>query len=226
MPQIPGLRAALFDAYGTLFDVASAASAARDALGERWERVAEVWRSKQLQYTWLRSLEGRHADFAAVTADALDFALEAVGVARDAALRARLLDLYERLAAYPDARDALARARAAGLRTGILSNGTPAMLAAAVQSAGLADLLDAVISIEEVGIYKPHPSVYAHGAKRIGAAPAEILFVSSNGWDADGAKAFGYRVVWCNRAGAPQERLPHAPDAVVTTLADVTGLVR
>jgi len=95
------------------------------------------------------------------------------------------------------------------------------MLAAAVGSAGLADLLDAVVSIEEVGIYKPHPSVYAHGAKRIGAAPGEILFVSSNGWDADGAKASGYRVVWCNRAGAPRERLPHPPDAVVTTLAGI-----
>jgi 2-haloacid dehalogenase len=225
MPPIPGLRAALFDAYGTLFDVASAASAARDALGDRWERIAEVWRAKQLQYTWLRSLEGRHADFAAVTADALDYALEAVGIARDAALRARLLELYERLAAYPDARDALARVRAAGLRTGILSNGAPAMLASAVRSAGLADLLDVVVSVEEVGVYKPHPSVYARGAERIGAAPGEILFVSSNGWDADGAKAFGYRVVWCNRAGAPRERLPHPPDAVVTTLADIDAFL-
>jgi 2-haloacid dehalogenase len=225
MIPIRGVRAALFDAYGTLFDVASAAAAAKDALGDRWERVADVWRAKQLQYTWLRSLEGRHADFAQVTADALEFALESLALGGDAALRARLLHLYERLAAYPDAREALASLRAAGLRTGILSNGTPAMLASAVRSAGLADLLDAVVSVEEVGIYKPHPSVYARGAERLGLAPGEILFVSSNGWDAHGAKAFGYQVAWCNRSAQPRERLPEAPDAVVRALAEVPALI-
>jgi 2-haloacid dehalogenase len=138
--------------------VASAAERARDALGERWRPLADLWRLKQLQYTWLRALMGRHADFWQFTGDALDFALESFGVS-DAALRTRLMGLYERLDAYPDARGTLTRLRAAGLRTAILSNGSPRMLAAAAESAGLTGLLDMVLSVEEVGVYKPHPSV-------------------------------------------------------------------
>ncbi len=224
MDQMRGLKVALFDAYGTLFDVASAAAAEKDALGERWAPLAEVWRAKQLQYTWLRALMGRHADFAQVTQDGLDFALESLGLT-DAPLRARLLALYERLAAYPDARGALAGLRASGLRTAILSNGSPAMLGAATRSAGLEPLLDAVLSVEEVGIYKPHPSVYQLAVDRLGVAPGEILFVSSNGWDAHGAKAFGLRVAWCNRLGQPKERLPGQPDAEVRSLAELPALV-
>jgi len=167
---------------------------------------------------------GRHADFAQVTQDGLDFALESLGLT-DAPLRARLLALYERLAAYPDARGALAGLRASGLRTAILSNGSPAMLGAATRSAGLEPLLDAVLSVEEVGIYKPHPSVYQLAVDRLGVAPGEILFVSSNGWDAHGAKAFGLRVAWCNRLGQPKERLPGQPDAEVRSLAELPALV-
>src|SRR5919204_4138056 len=150
MERIEGVRAAVFDAYGTLFDVASAAAAEAVTPGDRWRELAQVWRAKQLEDTWLRSLMGAHADFARVTEDALAFALDAMSIG-DAPLRARLLALYERLAAYPDARDALARLRAAGLGTAILSNGSPAMLDAAIRSAGLADLLDVVISVEEIG---------------------------------------------------------------------------
>jgi 2-haloacid dehalogenase len=224
MPALSGARAAVFDAYGTLFDVASAAEAHRAALGDRWAPLAELWRAKQLQYTWLRSLMGRHADFRAVTADALDFALEALGVAAPG-LRERLLASYERLAAYPDARATLERLRAGGLRTAILSNGEPRMLASAVDSAALGDLLDAVLSIEEVGIYKPHPSVYRLAADRLGVAPGEIVFVTANGWDAAGAKAFGFRVAWCNRARQPVDRLGVAPDAVIAQLAELPALV-
>jgi 2-haloacid dehalogenase len=223
MDRMRGLKAAVFDAYGTLFDVASAAEAAKDALGERWAPLAEVWRAKQLQYTWLRALMGRHADFARVTEDALEFALESLGL--DGALRGRLMGLYDRLAAYPDARGALEAMRRAGLRTAILSNGSPAMLDAATRSAGLGPLLDAVLSVEEVGVYKPHPSVYQLAVDRLGVAPAEILFVSSNGWDAHGAKAFGLRVAWCNRAGQPKERLPGEVDAEVRTLRELETLV-
>ncbi len=219
-----GLRAAVFDAYGTLFDVASAAAANREALGDRWGPLAELWRAKQLQYTWLRALMGRHADFWQVTGESLDFALDALGVA-DPGLRARLLEAYERLAAYPDARPALEALRARGLRLAILSNGAPRMLDAAARSAGLAEQLEAVISVEEVGVYKPHPSVYRRAVDRLGVWPAEVLFVSSNGWDAHGAKAFGLQVAWCNRTGQPRERLPAAPDAEIRSLAELPALL-
>jgi 2-haloacid dehalogenase len=223
-PGLKGARAAVFDAYGTLFDVANAAERAKEALGAKWVPLAELWRAKQLQYTWLRSLMGRHADFWRVTSDALDFALESLGIA-DAGLRARLMSLYERLGAYPDARPALERLRAAGVRLAILSNGAPRMLAAAAESAGLAPLLDAVISVEDVGVYKPSPAVYRLASDRLGLWPSEIAFVSANGWDACGAKAAGLRVAWCNRAGQPRERIPEPPDAEIRSLAELPALV-
>lgn len=223
-PPLAGVAAVAFDAYGTLFDVTSAASAARDALGDRWAPLAEIWRAKQLQYTWLRSLMGRHADFRRVTGDALDFALESLGVA-DAALRERLLGLHDRLAPFPDAATALARLRAAGVRTAILSNGSPDMLASAAAHAGIAGLLDAVLSVEDVGVYKPHPSVYRLAVERLGVAKERVGFVSANGWDAFGAKAFGLRVAWCNRTGQPKERIPLAPDAEIRDLSALPGLL-
>jgi 2-haloacid dehalogenase len=218
------VTAVAFDAYGTLFDVASAAAAAKDALGEKWAPLAELWRAKQLQYTWLRSLMGRHADFRRVTGDALDFALEAHGVA-DAALRERLMALYDRLAAYPEVPAALARLKAGGVKLAILSNGSPEMLASAAGNAGIAGLLDAVLSVEQVGVYKPHPSVYRLAVDRLGVPKDKIGFVSSNGWDAFGAKSFGLKVVWCNRAGQPKERIPAEPDAEVKDLAGVPPLL-
>jgi 2-haloacid dehalogenase len=224
MPIRPGIRAVAFDAYGTLFDVASAAAESKDALGERWLPLAELWRAKQLQYTWVRSLSGRHADFWQVTGDALDFALETLRLA-DPALRARLMACYERLGAYPEARAALERLRGAGLRLAILSNGSPAMLEAAARSAGLDAALEAILSVEEVGIYKPHPLVYRLAVDRLGVPATELLFVSSNGWDAYGARAFGLQVAWCNRAGQPSERLPAAPDAEIRTLAELPALL-
>jgi 2-haloacid dehalogenase len=221
---LQGVRAAVFDAYGTLFDVASASERSREALGDRWQPLAELWRAKQLQYTWLRSLMGRHADFWRVTGDALDFAMESLGV-QDPALRTRLMSLYERLGAYPEARPALEALRGAGLRLAILSNGAPRMLAAAAEAAGLAPLLDAVLSVESVGVYKPSPSVYKLALDQLRLWPNEILFVSANGWDACGAKAFGLRVAWCNRAGQPAERIPEPPDHVVRSLAELPALV-
>jgi 2-haloacid dehalogenase len=219
-----GVRAAVFDAYGTLFDVASASERAKEALGDKWVPLAELWRAKQLQYTWLRSLMGRHADFWQVTGDALDFALESLAIS-DPGLRARLMALYERLGAYADARPALERLRAAGLRLAILSNGAPRMLGAAAESAGLAPLLGQVLSVEEVGIYKPSPSVYRLALDHLRLWPSEIVFVSANGWDAAGAKAAGLRVAWCNRTGQPKERLGETPDAEIRTLAELPDLV-
>jgi 2-haloacid dehalogenase len=222
---LQGVRAAVFDAYGTLFDVASASERAREALGERWQPLADLWRQKQLQYTWLRSLMGRHADFWRVTGDALDFAMESLGI-RDGGLRERLMALYERLDAYPEARPALEALRGAGLRTAILSNGSPRMLAEAGAAAGITSLLDAVLSVESVGIYKPSPAVYRLALDELRLWPNEVLFVSANGWDACGAKAFGLRVAWCNRSGQPPERLPEQPDFVVRSLAELPALVR
>ena len=223
-PPLAGVAAVAFDAYGTLFDVASAAAAAKDALGDRWAPLAETWRAKQLQYTWLRSLMGRHADFRRVTGDALDFALESLGIA-DAALRDRLLGLYDRLAPFPEVMTVLARLRAAGIRSAILSNGSPDMLASAASHAGIAGLVDTVLSVEEVGVYKPHPSVYRLAVDRLGEPKEKIGFVSANAWDAFGAKAFGLRVAWCNRAGQPKERIPMAPDAEIRDLSALPGLL-
>jgi 2-haloacid dehalogenase len=223
-PTLQGVRAAVFDAYGTLFDVASASERAKESLGERWQPLAEIWRAKQLQYTWLRSLMGRHADFWRVTGDALDFALESLGIS-DPQLRARLMSLYERLGAYADARPALERLRSAGLELAILSNGAPRMLAAAAESAGLAPLLGAVLSVEQVGIYKPSPAVYRLALDQLRLWPNEIVFVSANGWDAVGAKAAGLRVAWCNRTGQPRERLGERPDVEIRSLAELPDLV-
>ncbi len=226
MPNRPlnGVEACVFDAYGTLFDFASAARACPEVPAEAADRLTALWRDKQVQYTWLRAAQGRHADFAQVTADALDFALETLGLERPG-LRGRLLDLYLTLAAFPEVPDVLARVRRAGLRTAILSNGTPAMLAAAVTGAGLAGAFDAVLSVEEVGAFKPDRRVYQLAVDRLGIPSSAIAFVSSNGWDAYAASAFGMQVVWCNRYGQRRERLPGEPNCEITTLAELPALV-
>ena len=221
---MPKIRACVFDAYGTIFDFASAAASCRDVLGERAGALTALWRDKQLQYTWLRSLQHLHADLWQITGDSLDYALETLGIA-EPGLRARLMDLYRTLAVFPDVAGTLARLRAAGLKTAILSNGSPAMLASAVAGNGLAPLLDAVISVEEVGVFKPDPRVYQRALDRLGVAAAEVSFQSSNAWDAYAASAFGMRVVWCNRYAQKPERLPGRPDHVVRTLAELPGLV-
>lgn len=219
------IKAVVFDAYGTLFDVAGAARAAASgpegtALATLWPRLAEDWRRKQLEYTWLRAVMRRHADFAAVTADGLDWAMEAAGLS-DPGLRARLLALYDELPAYPEV---LAALKARGLTTAILSNGTPAMLSAAVASAGIGGALDAVLSVEDVAVFKPDARVYGLACARLGCRPAEILFVSSNGWDIAGAAGYGFATVWVNRADQPQDRLPHGPDHQISDLTSVPGI--
>jgi 2-haloacid dehalogenase len=216
--RLTGIRACVFDAYGTLFDVNSAAAAESAALGDSWQPLAELWRAKQLQYTWLRSLAGRHADFWRVTGEALDFAMSSLGI-DDQALRHRLMELYLTLGAYPEVGDTLRQLDAAGLDLAILSNGSPRMLSAAAQSAGIAGLLTAVMSVEEVGVFKPHPDVYQLAADRFGVQSRQICFVSSNGWDAYSAKAFGFRVVWCNRFGQSPESIPETPDGQVPSLS-------
>jgi 2-haloacid dehalogenase len=224
MAALAGVKACVFDAYGTLFDFAAAANGCRDVLGNDVDRLTALWRDKQLQYTWLRALQSRHADFWQVTGDALDFALETLGIDRPG-LRERLMRLYLTLDMFPEVPDTLRRLKAAGLRTAILSNGTPHMLAAAVAGNNLEALLDAVLSVEEVGIYKTHPKVYQLAVDRLGISASAISFQSSNAWDAYAASAFGMRVVWCNRYGQRPERLPGSPDHEVRTLSELPALV-
>ena len=221
---LPGIRACVFDAYGTLFDYASAASHCRDILGGRLDKLNALWREKQLQYTWLREIQGRHADFWQVTGDALDFAMESLGIVTPT-LRERLMHLYLTLDTFPEVSRTLASLKAAGFKIAILSNGSPTMLSAAVEGSGIAHLLDAVLSVEEVGAYKPHPSVYRLAGERLGIAANAIVFSSSNAWDAYAASAFGMRVVWCNRYGQKPERLPGNPDREIKSLEEFLPLV-
>lgn len=220
----------VFDAYGTLFDVAAAARQAaaepgNDVLADTWPELAEHWRQKQLQYSWLRAVMGQHTDFWAVTQDGLDWAMEAVGLS-DPRLRARLLQLYWELSAYPEVPRMLADLKSAGMNTAILSNGSPAMLAGAVTSAGLNDVLDACLSVESVGIFKPDSRVYDLVGQRFGCTPDQVLFVSSNGWDASAAASYGFVTAWVNRAGLPMDRLPGKPAHVLSDLSGIPAVAR
>ncbi len=220
----------IFDAYGTLFDVTAAAREAaeepgNDALRACWQTLAAHWRDKQLQYTWLRAVTGDHTDFWQVTQDGLDWAMETTGLT-DPALRERLLALYWALSAYAEVPDMLADLKAAGFDTGILSNGSPDMLSGAVESAGLEGLLDAVLSVESVGVFKPDARVYDMVEARFACARNEVLFVSSNGWDAAGAAAYGFQTVWVNRTSLPMDRLPGTPAQVLSDLSTIPELAR
>ncbi|MGB0747780.1 MAG: haloacid dehalogenase type II [Magnetospiraceae bacterium] len=215
------VKVVVFDAYGTLFDVASAAASCADVLGDKVAPLAALWRTKQLEYTWLRSLMGGpFRDFWDITSDGLDFALDQLGLT-DPALRHRLMDLYLNLSAYPEVPQMLATLRERGFKTAILSNGARAMLESAVTSAGLADKFDTVLCVDSLKIYKPHPSVYQLATDHFNVAAGEICFLSSNAWDVAGAASFGFRVIWVNRFGQPAERLPGTPVAI---LADLRAL--
>ena len=211
------IRGYIFDAYGTLFDVHSVVDAGA-AITADPAALSALWRQKQLEYTWLRSLMGRYEDFWAITEAALRYAVRRLEIHASEAQLRTLMDAYLHLACFPDVRSALTGLR--GPRA-ILSNGAPAMLEAAVRSSGLTPLLDHVISVDRVRTYKPAPAVYALGPETLGIPAAELLFVSSNAWDVAGAKSFGYRVAWCNRLGAPEEELGVRADYVVTTLAEL-----
>jgi len=212
------IRGYVFDAYGTLFDVHSVIEAGRAITGDP-AALSLVWRQKQLEYTWLRSLMGRYEDFWAVTEAALRFSVRRLGLTADEAQLARLMDAYLSLACFPEVEAALARL--AGRPRAILSNGSPRMLAAAVASSGLGRHLQHVLSVDAVKTFKPAPAVYALGPQALGIPAAELLFVSSNAWDIAGAKSFGYQAAWCNRTGAPAEELGVTPDRVVTRLDEL-----
>jgi 2-haloacid dehalogenase len=223
--SIAGITACVFDAYGTLFDLDRIVSVGRAALGDRVATLSELWRRKQLEYSWLRSLMGRHADFWQVTGESLDYALATLGIA-DPALRAGLMEAYLSPSPFPDAIPALTRLHASEIQLAILSNGSPSMLTSAVKSADMNDLLDKVLSVESIGIFKPHPSVYRLATDAFDCQPNQIAFISSNGWDAAGASAFGFQTIWVNRRKAPREVLPAGPHLEIASLEALPGLLR
>jgi 2-haloacid dehalogenase len=208
-----GVQACVFDAYGTLFDFAAAA---RKVLGDDTSFIT-LWRDKQLQYTWLRAAQARHA--------ALDFSLETIIGLKKSDLRDQLMSLFLTLDPFPEVPNVLRKLKTAGIRTAILSNGSPGMLDAAVKAARLESLLDAVLSVEEVGVYKPHPKVYQLAVDRLAIPASAICYQSSNAWDAYAASAFGMQVVWCNRYGQRRERLPGSPDREIGSLTQLPALV-
>ena len=219
----------VFDAYGTLFDVAAAArnvaqEPGHDDFAAHWPKLAEIWRAKQLQYTWLRAITDTHTDFWRVTQDGLDFALEALGLQGDNALRARLLQLYWELQAFDEVPAMLTSLKSKGFKTAILSNGSPDMLDGAVRSAGLNESLDAVLSVQSVGVFKPDRRVYDMVGAHFGCAKDQVLFVSSNGWDAAAASGYGFTTAWVNRAGDPVDRLPWAAQHMLHDLTDIPTL--
>lgn len=215
----------VFDAYGTLFDVAgaarlAAAEPAGAALAQVWPRLADDWRRKQLEYTWQRAMTGCHAPFDQVTADALDWAMEAQAIP-DRGLRDLLLAHYTRLPCFPEAPEVLGHLKDTGYRLAILSNGTPGWLDSMVGAAGLSGLFEAVLSVEETRIYKPAWQVYDLVQSRLDVAPQRVLFVSANGWDIAGAGRFGFTTAWVNRANLPEDRLPHRPLHTIPHLGDL-----
>ncbi len=219
-----GIKALVFDAYGTLFDVHSVIATCNQHFPEQGPALSKAWRAKQLEYTWLRSLMGRYEDFWQVTEAALVFACKTLNLPCPPATRAELMEAYLHLDPYPEVLPSLKAL--SNYPLAILSNGSPRMLQAAVESAGLRGIFSHVLSVDTVKIYKPSPRVYELASQQMGVAASAIGFVSSNSWDVIGAKAAGLWTCWVNRLGAPEDELGFLPDARANTLADLTGLVK
>jgi 2-haloacid dehalogenase len=223
-PAIHGVRACVFDTYGTLLDANSAVARCPDIPEDKRDALNSLWREKQLNYSWLRSLQSRYADFWQVTGEALEFALDTLDLFTPSR-HAQLMELYRTLTPFPEVAETLRLLRSHGLQTVILSNGTPAMLRDAVQGAGLEGLFDHILSADAVRAFKPASAVYELAADMIGLPLTALCFLSSNGWDVYGASAFGMKAVWCNRKGQRAERLPGAPDAMISDLTFLPDLV-
>ncbi len=220
------LRALVFDAYGTLFDVHSVVALCEQLWPGKGASLSQLWRTKQLEYTWQRSLMRRYEDFARVTEAGLSYACAALGLPLDEDRRRTLIDAYLGLATFPEVGNALAELKAMKLKLAILSNGSPAMLRPVVENAGLRGLIGTVISVDRRKIYKPAPAVYRLAVQRLRVPKKAIGFVSSNCWDACGAKSFGFRTFWINRTGAPVDELGAAPDHVIASLAELPAQIR
>jgi 2-haloacid dehalogenase len=210
MTPLNGIKACVFDAYGTLFDVHSAVARHGQQLGATAETFSQVWRNRQLEYTWLRSLMHLHADFWQVTGDALEYACDCFGIT-DQDLKHQLMQAYLTLDCYPEVPAVLENLQHSGLTTAILSNGTPGMLQSAVKHSGTEAFIEHILSVESVGVYKPDPRVYRLATEQLNLPAAAICFLSANGWDVAGAAAFGFQVIWINRSSQCVERLPHGP---------------
>lgn len=213
--------ALVFDAYGTLFDVHSALERCEQFWASKGAQVSQLWRAKQLEYTWQRSLMGRYEPFSRVTRDALGYACEALGLVLDEAKTAALMSEYLKLAPYPDVPPALEKLKASGRKLAILTNGSPDMIHPLVKNRGMEKIFDAVLSVDELKIFKPSPKVYELATQRLATRADEIGFVSSNCWDALAAKSFGFGVYWINRTGAPVDRLGFKPDGQLKGLGDL-----
>ena len=223
---VEGIEAFAFDAYGTLFDVFSVTALCDELFPGNGDALAQRWRAKQLQYSLLRSLMGRHRDFWLVTEDALVYAARSLDLDLTAARRTRLMDAYLTLEAFPDVRPGLEALRARGVRLAILSNGEPRMLEAAARSAGIDTLLDTIISVEEIKIFKVSPRVYNLGPERLEVDRSALGFVSSNAWDIAGAASAGLTTFWIQRSAAePPDELGFAADRVVSAITDLPGLL-
>jgi 2-haloacid dehalogenase len=223
-PKLTDIEMCVFDAYGTLFDLHSAVARHRAAVGPKADALSEMWRSKQIQYTWLRNSMGDYAPFWQVTGEALDHCLAAQGIV-DPSVREKLMSAYRTLDPYPEAAATLDRLRRAGVRCAILSNGNPGMLEPMVQASGLADRLEAVLSVDAVKVFKVDPRTYSMVEACCGVKPAKVCFLSSNCWDAHGAARFGFNVVWVNRASAPDDNLPGKLAAQVKDLSFLPSLL-
>jgi 2-haloacid dehalogenase len=221
---LAGMEICVFDAYGTLFDFNSAVARHRDAIGPKADSLAEMWRSKQIQYTWLRNGMGAYAKFWQVTGEALDHCLAVHGIA-DPAIREKLMNAYLALDPFPEVPAMLDRLKRASMRLAILSNGNPEMLDPMVAASGLSNRFDVVLSVDAVGIYKVAPEVYRLVEAHCGVKPDKVCFLSSNCWDAHGAAHFGFRTVWVNRAGAPDDNLPGKPVAQIRDLSHLPLLL-
>lgn len=221
--SISSCRAFVFDAYGTLFDVGSVSKRLQESLGDDADKLSDLWRRKQLEYSWLRSLMDDFTDFWNVTGDALDYAMAAIGK-DDPVLRSRLMEAYLSLDTFPDVVETLKTLKKSGHKLAILSNGARHMLIATAKSSGILSLFDEILCVDDVRTYKPHPSVYQLACDKLELEPGEISFQSSNGWDVAGAGQFGFKTVWINRTAQPAERLSHKADIVVARLDEILPL--
>jgi 2-haloacid dehalogenase len=221
--KMRNVTACVFDAYGTLFDVNSAAAKCKEKLGDKWENFANTWRTTQLEYTWLRSLMKKHKNFWQITEDSLDHAMETFNINKN--MRKELLNLYKKLSPYPEVKGCLDALKSKKIKIAILSNGTPDLLKGLVESNNIQSYFDNIISVEDVKIYKPDPKVYEMPIKKYNCKPENICFLSSNTWDVSGGGVFGYNAVWVNRFNKIFDKLGYNPQYIINNLNQLLELV-
>ena len=221
--KIENIRACVFDAYGTLFDVNSAASKCKEKLGNRWESFSNSWRTTQLEYTWIRSLMKKHKNFWEITEDSLDHAMETYKIKKE--MKNELLNLYKKLSPYPEVKECLEELKSKKIKIAILSNGTPNLLRELVESNNIQKYFDDIMSIESVGIYKPDSKVYEMPIKKYNCKPENICFMSSNTWDVSGGGIFGYKAVWVNRFDKVFDKLSYEPKFVINNLKELLKII-